>query len=186
MVLYIHGFASSGLGVKASLFREFYHNKNKKFFAPSLSFIPDLAIHTLEETIQNCNDEEISLIGSSLGGYYSIYLADKYNLKAVLINPSTKPWETLKKVLGKTYSYYDKQSGFFWEEKHIDMLLKYKIKKLKKENFFTLLQTGDETLDYKIAKEYLNGSKMVVEEGGSHDFDGIERYFKDINNFFNS
>ena len=185
MILYIHGFASSGLGIKASLFRKYYKDNNKKFLAPSLSFIPDLTIQTLEEIIENF-DKDISLIGSSLGGYYSIYLANKYNLKAVLINPSTKPWESLKKVLGKAYSYYDKESGFFWEEKHIDMLLKYKVDNPKKDNLFTLLQTGDETLDYKIAKKYLDGSKMVIEEGGSHSFDGIDRYFKEIDQFFSN
>lgn len=44
---------------------------------------------------------DITLVGSSLGGFYSIYLSEKYNLKAVLINPSVEPWVTMKKHIGE-------------------------------------------------------------------------------------
>lgn len=43
----------------------------------------------------------ITLIGSSLGGFYSIYLAQKYNLKAILINPSIESHKTLKTYVGE-------------------------------------------------------------------------------------
>ena len=99
MVIYIHGFGSSGYGGKATQFREHYKTKEEVFIAPSLSYIPELAIKTLEEIIESY-DGEIKLIGSSLGGFYSIYLSSKYNLKAVLINPSIYPYKTLAKVLG--------------------------------------------------------------------------------------
>ena len=182
MILYIHGFASSGLGVKAQIFRTFYQKKKEQFLAPSLSFIPDLAIQTLEEIVCNCPD--IKLIGSSLGGYYAIYLSNKYNLKAVLINPSTQPQETLRKVLGKTYSFYDKKSGFFWEEEHIKSLSRFKVKHPPINNLLLLSQKGDETLDYSVAVKYLQGARMVVEDGGDHGFVGVERYFGTIEEFF--
>jgi predicted esterase YcpF (UPF0227 family) len=38
---------------------------------------------------------DINLVGSSLGGFYSLYLSNKYNLKAILINPSITPHRTL-------------------------------------------------------------------------------------------
>lgn len=182
MILYIHGFASSGLGAKAEVFRSFYRKKSEKFLAPSLSFIPNLAIQTLEEIVRNCDD--VKLIGSSLGGYYAIYLAKKYNLKAVLINPSVKPQETLRRVLGKTYSFYDKKSGFFWEEEHIESLSNFAVALPPVENLLLLSQKGDETLDYREAVKYLQGAKMIVEEGGDHGFVGIDRHFETIERFF--
>ncbi len=44
----------------------------------------------LENTIKyiDNNTYDIILVGSSLGGYYSIYIGEKYNLKTILINPS--------------------------------------------------------------------------------------------------
>ncbi len=181
MVLYIHGFASSGEGAKARMFREHYRKSGVKFFAPSLSFIPELAVRTIEEVVRNCEIDGI--IGSSLGGYYAVFLAKKYNKKAVLINPSTRPQETLKKVLGEVDCFYDGVSRFCWDENHIKALEMFHITKPPVENLLLLSQKGDETLDYTVAVEYLKGAQMIVEEGGSHGFDGIARYFETIDRF---
>ena len=75
MILFIHGFSSHGYGSKAKALRAFSIQKGEPFFAPSLSYVPELAMQTLEELLLVCDD--VKLIGSSLGGYYAIYLAEK-------------------------------------------------------------------------------------------------------------
>jgi predicted esterase YcpF (UPF0227 family) len=181
MIIYIHGFGSSGYGHKAQQFREYF--KGEAFIAPSLSYIPELAIRTLEELIESYNGD-VKLIGSSLGGFYSLYLSHKYNVQAILINPSIHPYITLQKVLGNAPSFYD-ESTFTWMSSHIDMLHKYKVEGICEENIITLLQKGDETLDYREAVKKLPNSKLVIEEGGSHSFDKVERHFTMIKDFFN-
>ena len=52
MIIYIHGFSSHGYGGKAKMFRSYFTDKKETFIAPSLSYIPDLAIQTLEELIK--------------------------------------------------------------------------------------------------------------------------------------
>jgi len=180
MIIYIHGFGSHGLGSKASSFKTFFKEKKEAFIAPSLSYIPDLAIQTLEELIESYDD--VKLIGSSLGGFYALYLAQKYGLKAVLINPSIYPYITLKKVLGEAPGFYD-GSHFQWMKSHLEMLKKYETDLFLQENVMLLLQKGDETLDYKEAEAKLPNAKQIVEEGGSHSFDGIERYFDEVDCF---
>ncbi|MEA2073691.1 MAG: YqiA/YcfP family alpha/beta fold hydrolase, partial [Campylobacterota bacterium] len=44
-------------------------------------------------------------------------------------------------------------------------------------------QTGDESLDYKEALKKLPNATHIVEEGGNHSFENIERHFKLIKNF---
>lgn len=184
MILYIHGFGSSGKGNKANILKEELDTYN--FFTPSLSYIPDLAIDTLEQIIEFSisKNEPVYLMGSSLGGYYSMYLAHKYNLKAILINPSTQPYNTLKLVLGRAFSYHD-QSKFEWNEEHIQKLYKYEIKNINPEHFLLLTQTGDELLDYKIAVEKLKGCQTNIIEGGDHSFINIENHLQEIKKFFN-
>ncbi|EDZ62657.1 hypothetical protein SMGD1_2620 [Sulfurimonas gotlandica GD1] len=182
MIIYIHGFSGSGEGVKARAFREYFKNKGDSYIAPSLSYVPDLAIKTLEELIESY-DGDVKLIGSSLGGFYSIYLANKYNLKAVLINPSIHPYITLKQVLGSAPSFYD-ESSFTWMESHIEMLEKYETKVQNQSDFMLLVQKGDELLDYKEAVDKLPEAKVLVEDGGSHGFDGIEKHFEGVSVFF--
>jgi predicted esterase YcpF (UPF0227 family) len=184
ITLYIHGFASCGLGGKARAFREYYKSKNKKLFAPSLAYNPNLAIDTLEQFIE-LHERKVNLIGSSLGGYYATYLATKYDLKAVLINPAVKSTKVLENSVGMQTHYCD-LSKFEWNEIHINELKKFNIVNPKVENFMLLLQSGDEVLNYKDALEKFQGAKIVLEEGGNHSFEGIERYFEEIEEFFKS
>ena len=183
MLIYIHGFASSGLGGKASLFKEYFDDE---VITPSLSYVPSLAINTLEQLIESYQrlDEDVFLIGSSLGGYYSIYLANKYNLKAVLINPAIYPYETLDKI-GTATNYYD-YSSFEVTKEHISYLKSIDVTNINNQsNFLVLLQEDDEVLDFNDAVEKLSQSELIIEEGGSHSFEEIERYFRKIGTFFN-
>lgn len=184
MIIYIHGFGSSGKGGKSSEFRKYFKEKNIRFIAPSLSYIPELAIDTLEQLI-NSYDEPITLIGSSLGGFFSIYLAEKYGLKAVLINPAVDSSKTLKRVinkLGVAKNYFD-NSTFTWNESHVDMLQNYRTTTIKNGEYLLFLQTGDEVLDYKEALEKLPNAIAVVEEGGTHPYEGISRHYEQILRF---
>ena len=181
MIIYIHGFGSSGQGMKAKLFREYFKTKGIPFIAPSLSYIPDLAIATLEELINSYDD--VVLIGSSLGGFYSLYLSQKYNLKAVLINPSIYPYKTLQKCVGQAPSFHD-TSSFKWMDEHIESLKKYSVESTNQDKIMLLVQKGDETLNYKTAVEKLPKSLQIVEEGGNHSFEDIEKHFEKIKVFF--
>jgi len=183
MVIYIHGFGSSGLGGKATQFRAYLESQNIPYIAPSLSYVPALAMDTLEQLIKSY--EDVTLIGSSLGGFYSIYLAEKYGLKAVLINPAVDSSKTLKRVLslgGTAKNYYD-DTRFTWNEEHVNMLLNYRTFEIKDGAYLLLLQTADDVLDYREALAKLPNAQTIVEEGGTHPFEKVERHFEVIKAF---
>jgi len=181
MIIYIHGFGGSGKGVKATLFRKYFKKQNIEYIAPSLSYSPELAIETLQELI--ISYKSVSLIGSSLGGYYATYLSQMSEVKrVVLINPSINPVVTLDKYRGLAINFYD-QSHFEWNLNHIDSLKKFKVKELNIGKFLLLLQKGDEILNYKEAYNKFTGAKIIVEDGGNHGFKGIERHFEKIKGF---
>jgi len=183
MILYIHGFGGSGKGSKAEVFREYFKSIDEDFIAPSLPYNPKLAIETLKELIQSYK-EEVYLIGSSLGGYYASYLSNMPEVnKVVLINPATKPYETLKRALGYAPNFYD-DTTFSWEEKHLKILEELKNDTLDRSKFMVLLQKGDELLDYRDAQKKYNGTKLIVEDGGNHSFENIHNHFKIIQEFF--
>ena len=184
MIILIHGFGSSGQGGKAKLFRKYFKAKGIPFIAPSLSYVPKLAISTLEELVESY--DEVSLIGSSLGGYYAIYLAEKYGLKAVLINPAVQSSKSLKQaaiIQGEATNYYD-DSKYEWRESHVEMLKLYDTKKVDNGKYLLFLQTEDNVLDYRDAVAKLPNATTVIEEGGTHPFEGIERHFDRIDRFF--
>ena len=176
MILYIHGFKSCGQGNKAKALQRYFGD----VIAPDLPFSPAEAIKELERIVKT---EPIDLlVGSSLGGYYATYLAQKYDTKAVLINPSTRPYHTLKPYIGPQRRFCD-DLEFEWKEEYIKELLQYDTTNLKKRLFLVLLQTGDEVLDYREALKKYKNQRCVVEYGGNHRFENIEDYLCMIENF---
>ncbi len=183
MIIYIHGFGSSGRGGKSLQLLEYFKSQNIPCISPSLSYVPELAIDTLGQLIESY--DEVTLIGSSLGGFYSIYLAEKYALKAVLINPAVDSSKTLKRMLSldeMATNYYD-DTHFEWKQSHVDMLLRYRVKEVQNGEYFLLLQTGDDVLDYRDALAKLPNAKSIVEEGGTHSFERIDRHFENMRDF---
>ena len=183
MTIYIHGFGSSGQGGKAVQFREYFKSIGEPFIAPSLSYVPELAMSTLEELISSYDD--VTLVGSSLGGYYGIYLAEKYALKCVLINPAVQSSKTLKRAVdlaGVAKNFYD-DSSFSWNASHLDMLTKYAVDDVKNGEYLLLLQKGDDVLDYREAMVKIPDAVLILEEGGTHPFSAIERHFVEIRSF---
>ncbi|ACM92821.1 conserved hypothetical protein [Nautilia profundicola AmH] len=178
-IIYIHGFKSCGEGEKSKTIKSHFNIKAITL-TPNLPFSPKQAIKFLEDIIT----PDTVLIGSSLGGYYAIYLAEKYNLKAILINPSLKPYKTLKPYVGPQYRYCDNKP-FKWKKSYLKDLKKYKTE-LKNGKYLVLLQSGDEVLNYKKTlkkfKKHPN-AKVVVEYGGNHRFENIGDYICMIDNF---
>ena len=175
-ILYIHGFGSCGNSNKSKILKQL----NFSVLSPNLPPSPKDAVNMLDSIIT----PDTVLVGSSLGGYYAIYLAEKYFLKAVLINPSLKPYKTLKKYTGLQYRFCDKKP-FYWKKEYLKELKELKTKP-KRGKYLVLLQSGDEVLNYKkTLKKFKNrpNSKVIVEYGGNHRFENLEDYLCTIKNF---
>jgi len=181
MILYIHGFGSSAFSTKAKMLKDYFGDSG--VLIPSLSHIPNLAIDTLEQIIKVIPN--ISLIGSSLGGYYAIYLSKKYNLKAVLINPAINPDITLKQALPQGINYYD-NSKYDFHDGYLDELVEMRVEKPNLENLYLLVQSGDEVLDPDESLKYFKGGNILFEKGGNHGFKNFETKIKIIEKFLKS
>ena len=176
MLLYIHGFRTTPHSTTSQLLKKHY---GEHLLLSDHPVTPDAAINYMETLLR---DHPITgLIASSLGGFYATYLADKYNVPAVLINPSTRPFITTRSYLG-TNSTYDGEN-FEWREDHLKALEKFAVKKPKPEQYYLCLQKGDAVLDYRIALAYFDGAKICLEEGGAHHFEGLARHFESIDRF---
>ncbi|MCG5530054.1 alpha/beta fold hydrolase [Halorhodospira halochloris] len=185
MIIYIHGFGGSGRSRKAVVLRRLLQDEN--FLAPSLPNHPRLALETLSEIVEYVTRfEPVGVIGSSLGGFYALCLSEWFpELRAVLINPALRPYETLRCALGSTggVELHD-GSRYEWHEGHLEALKELAPERYCTQNLLLLSQLGDELLDAREAIEALDGCAQVVEEGGSHGFDGVERYVGRIREFF--
>lgn len=134
LVFYIHGFASTGRAIKGNVLKKHFKN----VFSPTLPVNCDLAIELIEDSLKLLLPfYKIVLVGSSLGGFYASYLADKYGLKAVLINPVVKPEETITKFLGVNKNFDG--STYTLEKSQVELYRKYDVKEFKNQKNFLLM-----------------------------------------------
>lgn len=185
-LLYLHGFNSSPESHKAQLVKQYMCEKHRDddLLCPQIPVIPDEARIFLEQLVEQALKKySLSFVGSSLGGYYATYLAEKYAGTAVLINPSVKPYETLAAYLGKNTPYSEEGSWDF-NESHIQQLKSMDVAMITvPDRYLVLLQKGDETLDYRQAGQKYKNAHCVIEQGGDHGFMGFERFIPQIMQF---
>ena len=112
MLIYIHGFNSSPNSYKASLLRDFANKINMPDILeiPALAYEPNLAMRQLQQLIEKYHSPHamrpLCFIGSSLGGYYATWLAEKYDSRVVLVNPAIKPYELFNDYVGPRRNLY--------------------------------------------------------------------------------
>lgn len=187
LLIYIHGFLSSPLSHKAqqvdSWLRE---NKPEVDFAcPALSAYPDEAVARLEAAVEQHLPEPVYLLGSSLGGYYATHLAEKYRLPAVLINPAVAPYRLISAYLDQDLQNHHTDERYRLGSQHVELLRALETDRLQyPDNYWLMVQTGDETLDYQQAVEKYRGCRQLVEEGGDHSFQNFQHWLPEILQFF--
>jgi len=188
LLMYVHGFNSSSQSQKAQEVLQYVEAQGiaADAIAPTFPNYPGEAFKALTGLVQEQLDqgrEKIALIGSSLGGFMSTAVAEHFGLKVVLINPVVRPYELMQFLLGENKNDHTGET-FFLTEQHTEELKEIEVQNLKRpENYWLMLQTGDETLDYSQAKAYYTGSSQLVEEGGSHRFDDFERHLPAVMEF---
>jgi predicted esterase YcpF (UPF0227 family) len=178
MIIYIHGFNSSSASVKARLLGEHLRlfGHANKFLAPDLPHQPRLAMEKLEFELRRHDARTITLVGSSLGGHYATWLAEKHDLRAVLINPAVNPHLLLAPAIGPQKNLYTGEKYQFTPQ-HLAELESYNIVTITcPDRYLLLVQSGDEVLDYRDAVQKYRCAQQVVIDGGDHGF----RNFSDL------
>ncbi len=185
-LLYLHGFNSSPHSFKARQTGQWLAQQHPaiRFICPLMAPRPDQASAAILEATAGIDWTQTLVMGSSMGGFYATWVADRFDCKGVLINPAVKPWFGREYLLGE-------QTNFHTGERHemrqqdIDNFAHYGVATIRRpDNLWVLLQTGDEVLDYRHAEEFYQGCRLTIEQGGDHSFQHFDRYLPDIIRFW--
>ena len=170
MVIYIHGFNSSPRSTKAQVLKSKLEalGGGTEFSAPALPHRPAEAAMLLDTLV--ARHPGAAVVGSSLGGYYATYLAEKHGIKAVLVNPALRPYELLRSQLGVQRNFHT-GAEYGFTQQHLDELAALEVPAITRpERYLLMVETGDEVLDYRQAVERYRGCRQLVIEGGDHSF----------------
>lgn len=179
--MYLHGFNSSAQSHKAQLLGRAMAERGRAadFACPDLPVRPSQAIGKVEELIRG---REVCFVGSSLGGFYATWLAEKHGTRAVLINPAIDPHVGLRAYLGPQKNLYTGEPYELTEE-HLREWQALYAPRITPGRYLLLVETGDEVLDYRRAVERYAGAEQVVVQGGDHSLQSFPRHLPRILEF---
>jgi predicted esterase YcpF (UPF0227 family) len=181
LIVYLHGFNSSPLSHKAQVMQRFMAERGlaSEFACPALPPLADEAISLVERSFIR---KEVCFIGSSLGGFYATYLAEKHDLKAALINPAIDPHVGLRAYLGPQKNLHTGEP-YELTEAHLREWERLYVPRISPRRYLLIVETGDEVLDYRKAVERYAGAEQAVVQGGDHSLQSFPQHLARILEF---
>ncbi len=168
--IYLHGFASHSAGAKRdSLINSFSGKVN--ILTPNMDIDPTKIEAQIEDVIAPYKNSHLVFIGTSLGGFWAAYFANKYNTHSVVVNPATRPSEVLANKLNMVCHNYKTGEPITVLPEYISqyaMLEKKLAANYTRNTINMFLAVDDDELDYMQAVQdwkYLN-SQTIIKSGG--------------------
>lgn len=185
MILYLHGFRSSPLSMKSRLLAAQMQalGRSEEWRCPQLPASPKLAIELALSLVKDVSPAQLTIIGSSLGGYYATWLAEQLGCRAVLLNPAIVPLLDLEQHVGVTTAFHSDEP-FEFRRDYIDELRAYAVPAITQpERYFLLAATGDEVLDYRDMVAHYAGARQTIIDGSDHGISEFADYLAPVLQF---
>lgn len=184
ILLALHGFHSSPESLKVQQMSAYLSECSPDIMlvCPQLPCFPAQMWTLIEKFFEQHKNDQIAVMGSSLGGYLATKAAQKYQVQVLLINPAVYPYRLLSHAGPQKHPYtlesYRIDRDYLLQLQALEVSYSGNAQKC-----WVLLQTDDQILDYRQALQKYQHSKITCEQGGDHSFIGFERYLPDIINF---
>ena len=176
-LLYLHGFRSSPQSTKARILADHIAatHSRVRWWCPQLPPSPREAAALIAEGIASWPRQSMAVVGSSLGGFYATWMAERTGCKAVLLNPAVDPARDLAAHIGEQTAWHAPEERFFFRPEFIDELRALQCGPLARpERYFAVIAKGDELLDWREMSGRYPGATIRLLEGSDHalgDFD---------------
>ena len=191
-LLYLHGFRSSPLSAKAQKMAGIVASRypGVTWYGPQLPPSPAEAMAQVMARIagwpKEAGFEGMAVLGSSLGGFYATWVAEKMHCKAVLLNPAVHPARDLAKYIGEQTTWHDPRETFFFKPEFIDELRALDAGPLTRpENYLAIIAKGDEVLSWREMHARYASAKVKLIDGGDHALSDFDDHLPEILEFLN-
>lgn len=181
LFIYLHGFRSSPQSSKAQITLEAINNlksaEDVVWYAPQLPPSPKQAIQEIEKKISQVAPIKLSIVGSSLGGYYATYLAEKYTDSVItVLNPGVEPEKILCDHVGINKNWHNDET-FDFKSSYLTELEELSVPDLSNpQRYLLLAATEDEVIDYKDMISKYHACQIKLLEGEDHSITHYKQY----------
>lgn len=154
--------------------------RHDEYACPALPASPRRTVDLALDVASRVPAASLTLIGSSLGGYYATWLAERLGCRAVLLNPAIAPARDLEAHLGR--------QPVFFSEQEIDFRPEY-LQELREldtptitdpDRYFLVAATGDAVIDYRAMTNKYNGARQRVIDGSDHELSDFGQYMEEV------
>lgn len=189
MILYLHGFRSSSLSAKSQQLQQAMAERGRahELAAPDLPDDPEaaikLAMGCARQLCGSGDPRNLTVIGSSLGGYYATWIKEELDCKAVLINPAVYAVRDLSTQLGHTEKFHSSAPFSFTADSIHALARLYRPALTRMQRYFLLACTADQVLDWQEMTHRYDGARVTLVQGGDHAFSMFETYLPAILDF---
>jgi predicted esterase YcpF (UPF0227 family) len=170
MILYLHGFKSGPASFKARLIGDTLAARGRasEYQCPQLPASPAAAIAQAMRIVDGVPPASLCLIGSSLGGYYATWMAERLGCRAVLLNPAVQPPRELEQYVGISRAYHS-DAAFEFKAEYVDELRALAVPVISlPQRYFLIAATGDEVLDWQEMQAHYAGARQLIIQGSDH------------------
>jgi hypothetical protein len=182
MILYLHGFRSSPQSFKAMLMAERMQQLGlaDEYLCPQLPESPRACVDLALDLLRGIPIGKVSLVGSSLGGFYATALAERTGCRAVLLNPVVDPFRVVPEDVGPDSGILAQEWLSFTQPYTAELrdLLAPRI--TLAQRYLLLAGTADELLDWRQMTARYAGARQIVIEGGDHGLSGFADHLDDV------
>lgn len=181
MIIYLHGFNSSPQSHKAQVLVRFMDERGlgAHCACPALPPLAGEAIAAIEALMAQHAGARICFLGSSLGGYYATFLAERHGAQAVLVNPAIEPHIGLRAYLGEQQNLHT-GTPYQLTQAHLDDWQSLWVPRITPSRYLLIVETGDEVLDYRRAVARYQGAEQLVIAGGDHSLQSFPQHLPRI------
>ena len=150
------------------------------YVVPEMHHRPAQAIRQATEACARVDAGDLTLVGSSLGGFYATVLAERLGCRAALLNPAVRPYTHFHKFLGPQKNMYTGEE-FVLTQEHVDELKALQPAAITRpERYWLFVETGDEVLDYREAVDFYREALHTVVRGGDHTLVSFPEHVPEI------
>lgn len=185
-LLYLHGFRSSPLSTKARAVAQRVARDHPAvhWWCPQLPPSPREAMAMVTEGVAGWPRDAMTVVGSSLGGFYARWLSLQTGCRAALLNPAPFPARDLATHIGEQSTWQNPTERFFFEPRYVGELqaLQADIERLAPQHpatpdtLFALLAKGDELLDWREMQAFAAGAGIRLIDGSDHAISDFDRH----------
>ena len=190
MILYLHGFRSSPDSFKARLMADAMTARGltDAWACPQLPASPReaiaLALGMARHRLANADSpRELTVIGSSLGGFYATWIAEQLGCKAVLLNPAVNAARDLATQVGEHHMYHSGAPFVFLPEYVAELAAIHAPRITQSDRYFLVAATGDEVLDWREMRDRYAGCRQRIVQGSDHGLSDFADWMPEVLEF---